>query len=774
MTPEILNDLRKILEKGLASGSLNQAEIDRQTKLFQRHFGPEILRDLDGEALLKVMHGRADGEPRCMVSWLEFKNDEEFSCKLFGSIAGGSALKFGLYDKKGVWLTGAANAQHPISVDQAIELARGQRGQLISGCEVLASFDPGTADDASSAAMDTAMKAAAPTLWAAGWAHKYWSLIYPDRLDIYHTPQYQRFHLLKLLEVPPDHVGVLSADASRFVCAARFLNVARQLDVSMTVMCKVLGMRSPFHRYWKVGTTAGSTGESQWAAMHSGGLVSIGWKEHVPDLSSLLKEKDLKSRIAALLEGDYQDAGTRTRKAGEITNFAREIAPGDLVLACNGATVLGIGRVTGPYEYKPELVFPHTRAVEWLSASSWTPPTTEGPRTTVYAFGRDPQNVLQLEQKLSAAPLEDVPVARPSTTSEGQPLAPLDPWSARAEASLKRKGQVILYGPPGTGKTYRGLALAKELASRQAFGKTHSQLAPAERESLAGGAGLVQICTFHPNWGYEDFMEGIRAHAEKGVVSFADRDGIFKCLCDKARKSPERHFYLIIDEINRGDIPRIFGELMTVLEMDKRHIPITLPITGKDFNIPRNVFIVGTMNTADRSISLLDAALRRRFSFIELMPDSRWLAGTQLGEFSLGVWLDALNDRLRKCLKRDARNLQVGHAYLMPSPSITTVAEFSRILRDDIIPLLEEYCYDDFATLGKILGTDLVDVERGRINEDLFDQSCEAELIQAIAFEEMADYAIQRAAESINDVGGDEAEDDTRADSELSDEHGAS
>jgi 5-methylcytosine-specific restriction protein B len=218
---------------------------------------------------------------------------------------------------------------------------------------------------------------------------------------------------------------------------------------------------------------------------------------------------------------------------------------------------------------------------------------------------------------------------------------------------------------------------------------------------------------------------------------FEPRDGIFKRLCLDASNQPNRQFFLVLDEINRGDLPRIFGELITTIEYDKRDRPTKLPITGSSFAVPRNVFLIGTMNTADRSISIMDTALRRRFGFVQLMPDSALLAGRKAGGLLLAAWLDALNMRLRRHLKRDARNLQVGHAYLMPPQPITSVAEFARVLRDDIIPLLEEYCYDDFATLRDILGGELVDAEAGRIREELFGVNREGDLVQAVSFEEM-------------------------------------
>jgi 5-methylcytosine-specific restriction protein B len=126
------------------------------------------------------------------------------------------------------------------------------------------------------------------------------------------------------------------------------------------------------------------------------------------------------------------------------------------------------------------------------------------------------------------------------------------------------------------------------------------------------------------------------------------------------------------------------------------------------------------------------------------MPDSTLLAGRNVGGLLLGAWLDALNTRLRRHLKRDARNLQIGHAYLMPSQPITSVAEFSRVLRDDIIPLLEEYCYDDFNALKEILGGELVDAEAGRIREEIFGMNREGDLIQAVSFEEMQPLVVNQ------------------------------
>ena len=141
------------------------------------------------------------------------------------------------------------------------------------------------------------------------------------------------------------------------------------------------------------------------------------------------------------------------------------------------------------------------------------------------------------------------------------------------------------------------------------------------------------------------------------------------------------------------------------------------------------------MNTADRSIALLDTALRRRFGFVELMPDSSTLAGAITGEaIPLGQWLDALNSRIRGHIGKDARNLQIGHAYLMDDNGkpVTDFAKFSRIIAEDIIPLLEEYCYEDYGALTEILGEAMVDRERQRVSEELFLPARRQDLIQAL------------------------------------------
>jgi len=752
--------LQELIARALPAGNLlTEARVQEQTSAFADRFGPDVLRRLDGAALLKTMHGRSDPSFRCLAYWLEFKDDDEFAGHRFGSISGGSALKFGIYQRQsdGAWITGSAGNQRVLTVAQAIEIAEGQLKELRLGSEVLARLDPADTSDEAYFALQQSMSASAPNLSDAAWAHKYWFLLFPDRLDDYHSPKWQRFHLLKLLQMPPDGRGILDSNAPRFVCAGRYVSMARSLEVATTSLLSVLNERhGTFHRYWRIGTTAGDSGESQWPQMRAGNFVSIGWADALGDLTEVLGT-DLaiaKAEIRARLSDEMENPATATRKAGEVLNFCRIAAENDVVLACEGQTVLGVGRIRGPYQYDESLDFPHLRSVAWLDLEPWKLPKQEGLLTTVSELGKHAENILALERRLfenaaTGHALRDTyRVAGPALS-----LPPLDPFSARIEGMLARKGQVVLYGPPGTGKTYQALNAAGELAGRKLFGKNLAALTKIERSQLYGAEQYIRTCTFHPGYGYEDFIEGLRPKtSHSGQLVFEPKDGLFKKICDDAARHREMSFFLIIDEINRGDIPRIFGELMTALELDKRTQGVILPITGKVLSIPQNLFVIGTMNTSDRSISLMDTALRRRFAFAELMPDSAVLGTRAVGPLLLGPWLDALNARIRKHLKRDARNLQVGHSFLLPPQKVSSPADFVRVLREEIIPLLEEYCYDDFDSLRNILGTELVDIDRQCIREALFEPQREADLIAAVTFEEVQGLALAKSLPSTEEA----------------------
>ncbi|MDB2685857.1 EVE domain-containing protein [Mariniblastus sp.] len=230
--------------------------------------------------------------------------------------------------------------------------------------------------------------------------------------------------------------------------------------------------------------------------------------------------------------------------------------------------------------------------------------------------------------------------------------------------------------------------------------------------------GQLTRVTFHASYSYEDFIEGFRPVAtNSGNLNLQLRDGVFKRICQEAILNPDRQFLVVIDEINRANITKVFGELITLLEIDKRGMSVTLPQSNDSFRIPENVSLIATMNTADRSIKLLDAALRRRFSFIEMMPDSTLLEGAMINSLSLDLFLTELN---RRVSVQFGPEKQVGHSFLMQGEeAISEPDEFARRFRQDILPLLQEYCFDDYITLAGIIGEGFVDTEAYSIDKEL-------------------------------------------------------
>lgn len=247
----------------------------------------------------------------------------------------------------------------------------------------------------------------------------------------------------------------------------------------------------------------------------------------------------------------------------------------------------------------------------------------------------------------------------------------------------------------------------------------------------AGAVQRYSFVTFHQSYGYEEFVEGLRpvlaGEAEAGEVAYEIRPGVFKELCRKARQSPDQRFAMVIDEINRGNISKIFGELITLVEADKRDpldgsappAEVTLAYSGEKFSVPANVDIIGTMNSADRSLALLDTALRRRFEFVPLMPDTRaekdpadpdsaplaaLVVTTDAGVIDIRLLLQRMNERIEALYDRDHC---IGHAYFTGlADSEDGPPRFEALaatFRHRIVPLLEEYFFEDWRKIRLVL-----------------------------------------------------------------------
>ncbi len=279
---------------------------------------------------------------------------------------------------------------------------------------------------------------------------------------------------------------------------------------------------------------------------------------------------------------------------------------------------------------------------------------------------------------------------------------------------------IILYGPPGTGKTYHTVAYALsiiyDVPVENVMKEDYNDL--LERYyTLKEAYKQIEFTTFHQSFGYEEFIEGIKpvfmqVMNERGersrkeeMVYTVDR-GIFREFCAQAAANPTEKFVFIIDEINRGNISKIFGEIITLIEPSKRlgepeASEVKLAYSKDNFGIPNNIYIIGTMNTADRSIAMLDTALRRRFEFIEMLPNSELFRNINIGGLNIADLLTKLNKRVEILCDRDHT---IGHAYFMALRTDPSIETLGHIFKNSIIPLLQEYLYDDYEKIRLVLG----------------------------------------------------------------------
>lgn len=397
-------------------------------------------------------------------------------------------------------------------------------------------------------------------------------------------------------------------------------------------------------------------------------------------------------------------------------------------------------------------------------------------------------------------------------------------YETRQNQQNQRKVQMqplnqILYGPPGTGKTYHTINKAIEIIENRVVEENEDRKALKEKFEAYKQAGQIEFVTFHQSYGYEEFVEGIKAKTSGSNIEYKVEDGIFKNICkvsasqatlfflgleldgniitkitediiyftaqrteseilipiayikemfklldnniitiedirqkqavekmpknvekflfngypglyvkianyylekqDEQRATKDKNYILIIDEINRGNISKIFGELITLIEPSKRigaeeSLHVRLPYSNESFGVPSNLYIIGTMNTADRSIALMDTALRRRFDFTEMMPRPEVL-DFEIEGLHVKFMVETINKRIEYLYDRDHT---IGHAYFMSLKDNATFEELDNIFRNKIIPLLQEYFYDDWEKIVMVLGNGFI--EKSEIKSDIF------------------------------------------------------
>lgn len=718
-------------------------ELQRSLSAFHERFPLARLRRLHGRELLYELHGRAGSDS--LMYWLEFKNDEQFNNLLFGGIRGGSALKFVIYQsaEDSSWRTGTPSNIVEITETEAAAVAEKQRDQLLAAVAVVQAL-PRDPASAAYATLQAEIEEAAPDFHHLAFFHKALFLFSPDSIDDYQVYTWQDHMLASMgVEPPAPEQRKLYAGARYFVAALQELREELGDDVPMGYLTGALNrLHGQPVKHWRIGM--GKAG-GQWTQMREREMVAVGWEE-LGDLADIVGGYSSREGVEALKEAigaQWPDKAKSQvgKDARQLWNFYNTIKEGDIIYAASHQTIRGIGVVAGPYRYEDDdFTYAFRRRVKWLTTEPFRTSATKGQGTTVYNVSRMFDLITESVRHLDRPAEAPSPKKKPSRLAKA--LAPV-------ADQLARKGQVILYGPPGTGKTYHALQVAEELVARSSHVQGWADLSAEQRAAIKGArsadAQRIWTCTFHPAYGYEDFVEGLRARPVPGGLEFVPQPGLFKRICTLAESRRSEAFVLIIDEFNRGDSPRIFGELLTLLELDKRErLSVQLPLSGERFTVPRNVRILATMNTADRSISLLDAALRRRFGFVEYMPSAGPLADATVQGLHLGELLRVVNERLLSVLGNAARNLQVGHAYFMSEAQpIASVVALRNAIRYDLLPLLQEYCAEDPDALQTLLGDAFYDRERQRFRDALMETGREADFIDALVSWDRSRLAVE-------------------------------
>jgi len=433
----------------------------------------------------------------------------------------------------------------------------------------------------------------------------------------------------------------------------------------------------PSRRAWLIrGTEDNKSLVPDWLA---GGYCSIGWLE----LGELPVDID-RAGLVERLRVAYPDAGDGglRNSAGVILRFLQAMRPSDIVLAPNGAD-LYVGVIEDAVEYRPGGIHPWRRGVDW--ANSDAPIARSNVSASLYSKLRTLLTLTDISENLAEltaylepagpAPVEAVTITTEAVLPDATPqlaagLHLPQAWLQQQIDLLRRKRQIVFYGPPGTGKTFVAQALA---------------------DHLTGDPSASTLVQFHPSYSYEDFFEGFRPRpAAAGMVGFELVQGPLRRIADAADHNRGHPYVLIIDEINRANVAKVFGEMYFSLEYRER--AVALQYSGESlFQLPRNLYIIGTMNTVDRSIALVDAAMRRRFFFSALLPDRPPIDGL------LGAWLAA------KRLPADAAKIHaelnrrigdpevaIGPSYFMEA-DIANPAVLELVWEYAILPQLEEH-----------------------------------------------------------------------------------
>ena len=648
---------------------------------FINHFGIEHLKSLSGKELLTSLFYNDKGNKLNLCYVLEMDKDMR---EIFGSIAGGAAYKFGLFFHKKTqsWTCGSPAKPVKLTENEAIQKAEEIRNDLVAGAEIISSFGPlNSTADYEQLYKQLEHISGINTVWRM----KYYQMLFPILFAPFYGQDIQ-LDVLHFLNQTPSEIP--------FIRMGQIALFSKKCNIPGIVFGHIWG-RSTNHNnksndsetntlsdkkhklhYWMYTVFD----DTSWMECQQKEIMVLGMDD-IGDYS----QYDSKESLRQELISTYDNSTSRKNQALMAWNFANKLAINDVIFAKRSNTLVGKGIVTGDYIFDDSRQeYKNIRTVKWLQIGEW-----EHPGKSVAKRLTDITPYTDYIEKLitifTPDELDDV---------DTQPEVDYPEYSSADFLSdvymseqdyetlvnvLKMKKNIILQGAPGVGKTFTAKRLAYSILG-------------------AKNPDRVQMIQFHQSYSYEDFIEGYRP-TENG---FTIKKGSFYKFCKLAEDDDENDYFFIIDEINRGNLSKIFGELFMLIEKDKRGIELQLLYSDENFSVPPNVYIIGMMNTADRSLAMLDYALRRRFSFFTMKPGFNTI-GFQTYQDSLKS--DAFK-KLISCIKQLNSKIAadislgegfcIGHSYFCGLTAKTaTVRTLTSIIEYELIPLLKEYWFDE-------------------------------------------------------------------------------
>lgn len=604
--------------------------------------------------------------------------------EIFGSIAGGAAYKFGLFFHKKTqsWTCGSPAKPVKLTENEAIQKAEEIRNDLVAGAEIISSFGPlNSTADYEQLYKQLEHISGINTVWRM----KYYQMLFPILFAPFYGQDIQ-LDVLHFLNQTPSEIP--------FIRMGQIALFSKKCNIPGIVFGHIWG-RSTNHNnksndsetntlsdkkhklhYWMYTVFD----DTSWMECQQKEIMVLGMDD-IGDYS----QYDSKESLRQELISTYDNSTSRKNQALMAWNFANKLAINDVIFAKRSNTLVGKGIVTGDYIFDDSRQeYKNIRTVKWLQIGEW-----EHPGKSVAKRLTDITPYTDYIEKLitifTPDELDDV---------DTQPEVDYPEYSSADFLSdvymseqdyetlvnvLKMKKNIILQGAPGVGKTFTAKRLAYSIIG-------------------AKNPDRVQMIQFHQSYSYEDFIEGYRP-TENG---FTIKKGSFYKFCKLAEDDDENDYFFIIDEINRGNLSKIFGELFMLIEKDKRGIELQLLYSDENFSVPPNVYIIGMMNTAARSLAMLDYALRRRFSFFTMKPGFNTI-GFQTYQDSLKS--DAFK-KLISCIKQLNSKIAadislgegfcIGHSYFCGLTAKTaTVRTLTSIIEYELIPLLKEYWFDE-------------------------------------------------------------------------------